>query len=162
MKQIVQDYLFDEAIKYLGKYPATKKKIEEYLHKKIRNKKIYSKVSFPENVPNDIIIKNVVLRLEELKIINESHYLETLFHYYMGSLFSIKKIRNKLFQKGFDQKNINEFISIKLEEDPDFEFKILERYIKKKKFENFEKIELKKKLYQKGFSENSIYNAIKE
>ena len=30
-----EDYLFNEAIKYLGKYPATKKKIKEYLKKKL-------------------------------------------------------------------------------------------------------------------------------
>ena len=34
MKKNAHDFLFNEAIKYLGKYPATKKKIEQYLQKK--------------------------------------------------------------------------------------------------------------------------------
>jgi hypothetical protein len=32
----MHEFLFNEALKYLGKYPATKKKIEEYLQKKIK------------------------------------------------------------------------------------------------------------------------------
>ena len=34
MKKNAKDYLFNEAVKYLGKYPATCKKIKEYLQKK--------------------------------------------------------------------------------------------------------------------------------
>lgn len=161
MKKNAQDFLFDEAIKYLGRYPATKKKIEQYLQKKIRNKKTYLKATFPENIEKDTLIKNVILKLDELKIINESHYMESLFHYYERSFFSIRKIKNKLYQKGFDQKIIDEFISIQLQEDPDLEVKILKKYIYKKKFENLEDSELKKKLYQQSFSENSIYKLIK-
>jgi SOS response regulatory protein OraA/RecX len=41
----------------------------------------------------------------------KDHYLESMFHYYQQSLFSIRKIKNKLYQKGFDQKIIDEFIS---------------------------------------------------
>ena len=39
MKKDANEYLFNEAVKYLGKYPATRKKIKEYLQKKIKNKK---------------------------------------------------------------------------------------------------------------------------
>ena len=41
-----EEYLFNEAIKYLGKYPATKKKIEEYLKKKLEIKKFIKKLFF--------------------------------------------------------------------------------------------------------------------
>ena len=34
MKKKIDEYLFNEAIIYLGKYPATKKKIKEFLQKK--------------------------------------------------------------------------------------------------------------------------------
>ena len=37
--------------------------------------------------------------LDELKIINEDHYLESLFHYYEKSLFSLRKIKNKGYKK---------------------------------------------------------------
>ena len=40
MKKKADEYLFNEAIKYLGKYPATKKKISEILEKKLKKKKM--------------------------------------------------------------------------------------------------------------------------
>lgn len=162
MKKSIDEYLFNEAIKYLGRYPATKKKIEDHLQKKIKNKKIHHRVIFPENIEKNILIENIISKLDELKIINESHYLETMFHYYQESFFSIRKIKNKLYQKGFDSKNIDEFISNQLQEDSDLELKILKKYVKKKRYENLEISELKKKLYQQNFSENSIYKLLKE
>ena len=38
MKKKADEYLYNEALKYLGKYPATKKKISEILEKKLKNK----------------------------------------------------------------------------------------------------------------------------
>jgi SOS response regulatory protein OraA/RecX len=162
MKVSAEKYLFSEAVKYLGKYPATKKKIEEYLQKKIRNKKTYQKAVFPENIEKDAIVKNTVSKLDELKMINENDYLESMFHYYQKSYFSIRKIKNKLRQKGFEQKTIDDFILNQLQEDPDFEVKILKKYIQKKKIGSLEVSQLKKKLYQQSFNENSIYKIINE
>ena len=162
MKKKVQEYLFNEAVKYLGKYPATKKKLKEILQKKIRNKKVYYKVNFEEYSDKDLIIINVINKLDELKIINESYYLESMFNYYQKSLFSIRKIKNKLYQKGFDEKKIDEHISLQLQESPELEINILKKYIQKKKLGKLEVTELKKKLYQQSFTESSIYNIIKE
>ena len=162
MKLDIEDFLFNESIKYLGKYPATKKKLKEILQKKIRNKKIYEKVNFNKYLDKELIIMNVINKLDELKIINESHYLESMFNYYQQSLFSIRKIRNKLYQKGFDEKKIDEHISLQLQESPELEVNILKKYIQKKKLENLGVTELKKKLYQQSFAEGSIYNIIKE
>ena len=39
MKKNADEYLFNEAIKYLWKISSNKKKIEEYLKQKIKNKK---------------------------------------------------------------------------------------------------------------------------
>ena len=162
MKKEAQEYLFNEAVKYLGKYPATKKKLKEILQKKIRNKKIYQKVNFEKYSDKELIIVNVINKLDELKIINESHYLESMFNYYQQSLFSIRKIKNKLYQKGFDKKKIDEHISFQLQKSPELEIDVLKKYIQKKKLENLDVSELKKKLYQQSFAENSIYNIIKE
>ena len=162
MKKEVSEYLFNETIKYLGKYPATRKKIKEYLQKKIKNKKTYTQAIFPEGLNKEEIIDKIIERLDELKIINEDHFIESIFHYYQQSLYSIRKIKNKLFQKGFDQKSIDEFIDQKLYENPDLEVEILRQYIVKKKLDKLEKTDLKKKLYQQSFSENSIFRVIKE
>ena len=162
MKKNADGYLFNEAIKYMGKYPATRKKIKEYLQKKIKNKKTYARAIFPEGVDKEEIITGIVGRLDELKIINEDHFLESMFHYYQQSLFSIRKIKNKLFQKGFDSKVIDEFINQKFHDNPELEIEILKQYIVKKKLADLEESDLKKKLYQQSFSENSIFRVIKD
>ena len=162
MKKEANEYLFNEAVKYLGKYPATRKKIKEYLQKKLKNKKTYSRAIFPEGVDKEEIIDGIVSRLDELKIINEDHFIESMFHYYQQSLFSIRKIKNKLFQKGFDSKVIDEFINQKFYENPELEIEILKQYIVKKKLANLDESDLKKKLYQQSFSENSIFRVIKD
>ena len=162
MKKDLNEYLFNEAIKYLGKYPATCKKIKEHLQKKIKDKKTYARAIFPEGVDKEEIIDGIVDRLDELKIINENHFIESLFHYYQQSLFSIRKIKNKLFQKGFDPKAIDEFVDQKFYENPELEIEILKKYIIKKKLNELEEPDLKKKLYQQSFSENSIFRVIKD
>ena len=162
MKKDVNEYLFNEAIKYLGKYPATRKKIKEHLQKKLKDKKTYARAIFPEGVDKEEIIDGIVDRLDELKIINEKHFIESLFHYYQQSLFSIRKIKNKLFQKGFDPKAIDEFVDQKFYENPELEIEILKQYIIKKKLTELEEPDLKKKLYQQSFSENSIFRVIKD
>ena len=162
MKKKLDEYLFNEAVKYLGKYPATKKKIFKILEKKIKNKKTYQKVIFPENISKQKLIENVIRKLDELKIINDKHFIETVFHYYEQSLFSIKKIKNKLYQKGFEQNLIDEYVSKKVSENPDLELNILKRFIIRKKLLKLETSELKKKLYQQNFSDNSIYKVIRD
>ena len=162
MKKEANEYLFNEAVKYLGKYPATRKKIKEYLQKKLKNKKTYSRAIFPEGVDKEEIIDGIVGRLDELKIINEDHFIESMFHYYQQSLFSIRKIKNKIFQKGFDSKVIDEFINQKFYENPELEIEILKQYIVKKKLDDLDESDLKKKLYQQSFSENSIFRVIKD
>jgi SOS response regulatory protein OraA/RecX len=162
MKKDANEYLFNEAVKYLGKYPATRKKIKEYLQKKIKNKKTYTRAIFPEGIDKEEMIEGIVGRLDELKIINEDQFIESMFHYYQQSLFSIRKIKNKLFQKGFDSKVIDEFINQKFHENPELEIEILKQYIVKKKIAGLEEPELKKKLYQQSFSENSIFRVIKD
>ena len=162
MKKEAPEYLFNEAVKYLGKYPATRKKIKEYLQKKIKNKKTCARAIFPEGVDKEEMVDGIVERLDELKIINEDHFLESMFHYYQQSLFSIRKIKNKLFQKGFDAKVIDEFINQKFHENPELEIEILKQYIVKKKLADLDESDLKKKLYQQSFSENSIFRVIKD
>ena len=129
MKKEAHEYLLNEAIKYLGRYPASKKKIEEHLKKKIKNKKIHHKIKFNEHESKEILINNIIDKLDNLKIINEMHYLESMFNYYYQSLFSIKKIRNKLYQKGFDEKDIDEYISSQMQDNPELEVEILKKFI---------------------------------
>ena len=72
MKKDASEYLFNEAVKYLGKYTETRKKIKEYLQKKIKNKKTYARAIFQEGVNKEEMIERIVERLDDLKIINDS------------------------------------------------------------------------------------------
>ena len=162
MKKKADEYLYNEALKYLGKYPATKKKISEILEKRLKNKKTYQKVIFSENISKKELIDNILQKLDDLKIIDEKQFIETVFHYYEQSLFSLKKIKNKLYQKGFEQSLIEGYISEKVSENPDLELDILKRFILRKKLSKLETSQLKKKLYQQSFSENSIYKLIRD
>ena len=126
------------------------------------NKKTYQKAIFTDDISKEELINGIVQKLDELKIINEDHFLESTFNYYEQSLFSIRKIKNKLFQKGFDQKLIEDFIAKKLSENSDLEVEILQKYIERKKLSKLDKVNLKKKIYQQSFSENSIYKVMKE
>ena len=162
MKKKADEYLYNEALKYLGKYPATKKKISEILEKRLRNKKTYQKIIFPENISKQELIDNILQKLDDLKIIDEKQFIETVFHYYEQSLFSLKKIKNKLYQKGFEQSLIEEYVSKKASENPDIELEIIKKFILRKKLKKLETSELKRKLYQQSFSENSIYKVIKD
>ena len=162
MKKKADEYLYNEALKYLGKYPATKKKISEILEKRLRNKKTYQKVIFQESISKQELIDNIVKKLDDLKIIDEKQFIETVFHYYEQSLFSLKKIKNKLYQKGFEQSLIEEYIAKKVSENPDLELNILKQFILRKKLSKLETSELKKRLYQQSFSENSIYKVIRD
>ena len=109
-----------------------------------------------------MILENIINKLDNLNIINESYYLESMFDYYLRSLFSINKIKNKLYQKGFNKNEIDDYITLRLKDDHELEIEILKKYIIKKNLSHLESIDLKKKLYQQGFSENSIYKIIKE
>ena len=156
MKLNIEEFLFNECIKYLGKYPTTKKRLNDFLKKKIRNKKIYI-----ENSEREILLNKIISKLDDLNIINERDYLESMFNYYQRSLFSIRKIKNKLYQKGFDEKKIDKYISLQFQENPELEVDILKKYIQKKKLDNLEINGLKKKLYQQSFAESSIYKIVK-
>ena len=162
MKKKADEYIYNEALKYLGKYPATKKKISEILEKRLKNKKTYQRVILPENISKQELIDSIVQKLDDLKIIDEKQFIETVFHYYEQSLFSLKKIKNKLYQKGFEQSLIEEYISKKVSENPDLELDILKRFILRKKLSKLETSELKKRLYQQSFSEYSIYKLIRD
>ena len=99
MKKKADEYLFNEAIKYLGKYPATKKKISEILEKKLRNKKTYQKVIFPENISKQELINNIIQKLAELKIINERHFIKQYFIIMSNPYFLSKKLKINYFKK---------------------------------------------------------------
>ena len=128
----LDEFLFNKSISYLGRYPATKKKLATHLEKKIKSKRYSYKYKVSDEELRDAI-EQVIERLVELKILNEKHYLESLFNYYCRSMFSINKMKNKFYVQGFEKNDVDEFLSNAIFENPDLEFDLLVNFVKKKK-----------------------------
>ena len=156
----LNEFLLNQAISYLGRYPATKKKLAIYLEKKIKSKTHSYKYKFSDE-ELALLIEQVVEKTVELKMLDEGHYLESLFNYYCRSLFSIKKMKNKFYIQGFEKNDVDDFISNEIFEDPDLEFNILISFVKKKKILIQDKLVFRKKLFQVGFSNENISRYLK-
>ncbi|MDC1316088.1 RecX family transcriptional regulator [Alphaproteobacteria bacterium] len=156
----LDEFLYNKSISYLGRYPATKKKLTTHLEKKIKSKR-YSHKYKVSNEDLDYAIKQVIERLVNLRVLNEKNYLESLFNYYCRSMFSINKMKNKFYVQGFEKNDTDEFISNAIFENPDLEFDILVSYVKKKKLKTEEQLIFRKKLFQAGFNNETIIRFLK-
>ncbi|MDC0861930.1 hypothetical protein OAQ08_04980 [Alphaproteobacteria bacterium] len=156
----LNEFLLNQAISYLGRYPATKKKLAMHLEKKIKSKthSYKYKVSDEELA---LLIEQVVEKIIELKMLDEGHYLESLFNYYCRSMFPIKKMRNKFYIQGFEKNDVDVFISNAIFEDPDLELNILINFVKKRKISIQDELVFRKKLFQVGFSNENISRYLK-
>ena len=156
----LDEFLFNKSISYLGRYPATKKKLATHLEKKIKSKKYSYKYKVSNEELRDAI-EQVIERLVELKILNEKHYLESLFNYYCRSMFSINKMKNKFYVQGFEKNDVDEFLSNAIFENPDLEFDLLVNFVKKKKLRIDDELNFRKKLFQAGFNNENIGKYLK-
>ena len=143
----LDEFLFNKSISYLGGYPATKKKLATHLEKKIKSKRYSYKYKVSDEELRDAI-EQVIERLVELKILNEKHYLESLFNYYCRSMFSINKMKNKFYVQGFEKNDVDEFLSNAIFENPDLEFDLLVNFVKKKKLRIDDELNFRKKLFR--------------
>tara|TARA_B110000208_G_scaffold60532_1_gene78817 strand:+ start:815 stop:1294 length:480 start_codon:yes stop_codon:yes gene_type:complete len=156
----LDEFLFNKSISYLGRYPATKKKLAIHLEKKIKSKRYAYKYKISSE-DLGFAIEQVIEKLIDLKILNEKHYLESLFNYYCRSMFSINKMKNKFYVQGFDKNDVNEFITNTVFENPDLEFDILVNFVKKKKLKTEDELTFRKKLFQAGFNNENILRFLK-
>ena len=147
----LDEFLFNKSISYLGRYPATKKKLATHLEKKIKSKRYSYKYKVSDEELRDAI-EQVIERLVELKILNEKHYLESLFNYYCRSMFSINKMKNKFYVQGFEKNDVDEFLSNAIFENPDLEFDLLVNFVKKKKLRIDDELNFRKKLFRNSKS----------
>jgi|TARA_B100000787_G_C16178573_1_gene290441 SOS response regulatory protein OraA/RecX len=157
----LNEFLLNQAISYLGRYPATKKKLAIHLEKKIKSKSHAYKYKFSKDELK-FSIEQVIEKIVDLKMLDEKHYLESLFTYYCRSMFSIKKMKNKFYIQGFEKDDVDEFINNVFFEDPDLEFNILVNFIKKKNLKTEDELVFRKKLFQVGFSNEDISRFLKD
>lgn len=133
---------FDIALNYISKSLKTKKEITDKLLLK----------GYSEEV---III--VIKKLEEYGYVDDKIYAEKFYETYKNSLGE-KAIRYKLFQKGVEEKVINELFS-NVEFDISVPKKIAEKYLKNKQITSQNLAKCYKYLLSKGFS-YSVANEI--
>ena len=82
----LDEFLFNKSISYLSRYHATKKKLAIHLEKKIKSKRYAYKYKVSiEDL--GFAIEQVLEKLVDINILNEKHYLESLFNYYCRSMF---------------------------------------------------------------------------
>ena len=158
----LNDFLFNQATRYLGRYPSTKKKLKIHLKKKMKSKRYVSKLKIDQNLNLDDILDNIITRLVDLKILDEKNFMESLFNHFTRSLFTLKKMNQKLYTQGFESKDIEIFLNEKIFEDPELELKILKNYINKKKIDSTDIMIFKKKVYAQGFREDTINSYFKK
>ena len=106
------------AYSYLEKYSPSKQQLKTYLFKKLIKKKL--KITSKKEIFN--LIDEVILTLEEQKLLSDKYYSDAKSKAFLRKGYSINKIRYNLIKKGIDEKYIKDSISkIKEDEsDPDF------------------------------------------
>ena len=158
----LNDFLFNQAVSYLGRYPSTKRKLKIHLKKRMKSKRYISKLKIDKNLNLEELLDTIIEKLVELKILNELNYMESLFNHFTRSLFPLKKMNQKFYAQGFEIKDIENFLDKKVIEEPELELRILENYVKKKKLKTSDLLIFKKKVYSQGFKDDTINNYLKD
>ena len=139
---------YDVALNYISKSLKTKKEIIDKLHLKG-----YC----------DEIIVNVIKKLEEYGYVDDKVYSEKFYETYKNSLGE-KAIRYKLFQKGVDEKVIDQLF-LDVDFDINVPINIATKYLKNKEINSKNLAKCYKYLLSKGFSyseANEVITKFKE
>ena len=129
-----ESFLKNYAIKYLSKYNSSKKNLKRILKNKIFRLKnlndIEKKMLFRE-------INLIANDLEKKKLINDENFTINKIQNYISIGKSKNFILSNLIKKGIEKKTIDEKMFIIENEDPDWEMKSAEKFLKKKKLGKF-------------------------
>ncbi len=144
----------------IEEYDKQKTKVLKYvLYKKRTIKEIQTKfnMQIEENMLEDIIEE-----LKENGYISDENYIERAVAEFMAlKNFSIKEIKYKLMSKGITNSIIEDYLQAHQEELEEYEQKSAKNIVIKKSM-NMDENEIKQYLMKKGYTQESIENAIKE
>jgi regulatory protein len=151
-----KDKLLKYAIYYLSKYSSSKQNLEYILKKKIRRLTDEKKIRF--QLYDEI--KNIVNKLEDLNLINDTIYAESKINTLLNQVKSKNYIKQYLIRKGVKVELADKQISIFYEKNQNLEKENALKFAKKKNLLNDNKDYEKKlsKLARAGFS----YEIVKE
>ena len=145
-----KEKLLKYAIYYLSKYSSSKKNLEYILKKKIRRISDDKKTRFI--LYNEI--KNIIDKLEQLKLINDKIYAESKINSLLNQVKSKNYIKQYLICKGVSQELADEQISLFYEKNQNLEKENALKFAKKRNLINDKKDYEKKlaKMARAGFS----------
>ena len=145
-----KEKLLKYAIYYLSKYSSSKKNLEYILKKKIRRISDEKKIRFQLYKE----IKNIIYKLEQLKLINDKIYAESKINALLNQVKSKNYIKQYLIRKGVSQELADEQISLFYEKNQNLEKENALKFAKKRNLINDKKDYEKKlaKMARAGFS----------
>ena len=141
-------------------FDEAKTKVLKYiLYKKRTENEVITKFG---RMMQEELLKDVIDYLKDAGYINDNEYIEKTVNQFCNlKNLSLREIRYKLLYKGISKDKIEEYISENYEELEDYEKKSAKNIIYKKST-SMELEEIKQYLLKKGYSSESVKNAMEE
>ncbi len=148
----------DTNIDELKQYDKYKSRVLKYaLYKKRSEAEIINK--FSKEIPEDILV-SILRDLKQYNYIDDNNYIKRTVNEFMAiKTLSKYEIKNKLLAKGIKLDLIEDFFEKNSEELDEFELKSCKKLIKKN-INSKEEKKLIEYLYRKGYSQETIKEAI--
>ena len=144
----------------IEEYDKEKTKVLKYIMYKKRTQREI-KIKFKSQIEENLL-EDIMQDLKENGYINDENYIERSINEFMAlKNLSLKEIKYKLMSKGVSNHLIEEYIQEHQEELNTYEKKSADNIVLKKSV-NMDEIEIKQYLTKKGYSEESIRNAIEK
>ncbi len=136
-----KEKLLKYAIYYLSKYSSSKKNLEYILKKKIRRLTDEKKIRYQLYIE----IKNIIDKLENINLINDTIYTESKINSLLNQAKSKNYIKQYLINKGINKKVADDQISLFYKKNENIEKENAIKFAKKKKLLN-DNLDYEKKL----------------
>ena len=144
----------------IEEYDKEKTKVLKYIMYKKRTQREI-KIKFKSQIEENLL-EDIMQDLKENGYINDENYIERSINEFMAlKNLSLKEIKYKLMSKGVSNHLIEEYIQEHEEELNTYEKKSADNIVLKKSV-NMDEIEIKQYLAKKGYTEESIRNAIEK
>ena len=144
----------------IEEYDKEKTKVLKYvIYKKRTEREIRTKF---KSLIDENMLEDIIEELKENGYISDENYIQRAVNEYMAlKNLSIKEIKYKLMSKGVQNTLIEDYIIKNEEELVEYEQKSADN-IAIKKSVNMDELEIKQYLMKKGYTEDSIKNAIEK
>lgn len=131
------------------KYIFYKKRTEQEIRQKFKDE-------------DENLLEDVIEYLKELKYIDDEQYVEKFVNEYMNlKNMSIKELTFKLYQKGVNKNDIDNYVCKNKEKMLEYEINSAKKIFIKKQT-SLEENEIKEYLYKKGYMSETVNIAIEE